>query len=162
MGTAKPGRVHLLIDEWADVVCAPVIQLANKAGGAGLMLYLAGQTFSDLVTKMGNNPNLAKRLLGNMNNLIVGATSDRDTLDIIADKFGETVVKQVQVAMSSGAKTEDVGMEFSANNSEGVRDQVAELIPRRLVASLPDLQYYAVVNRGAIYKGRIPALVIDK
>ena len=157
---AQTRKVHVIGDEWGDLVCAPIIQLANKARGAGVIVWLAGQTFSDLVVKLGN-PNEAKRVLGNMNNLIVGATSDADTLDIVMSKFGETTIKRAGISQGSGQKTEDAGLEYSASRSTSVNEQAAELVPPNLIMSLPDLQYFAVVNRAQIYKGRIPALVLS-
>ena len=143
---ATKRKIHVICDEWGDVVCEPIIQLANKARGANVVLYLAGQTFSDLAVKMGN-PQKAKRVLGNMNNLIVGATSDQDTLDIVMSKFGETVVRKVNVSQGAGQKTEDAGLEYSANRSTSMSEQSQELIPPNLIMSLPDLQYFAVVNQ---------------
>ena len=156
---ATKRKIHVICDEWGDVVCEPIIQLANKARGANVVLYLAGQTFSDLAVKMGN-PQKAKRVLGNMNNLIVGATSDQDTLDIVMSKFGETVVRKVNVSQGAGQKTEDAGLEYSANRSTSMSEQSQELIPPNLIMSLPDLQYFAVVNRAQIFKGRIPVLTL--
>lgn len=156
---ATKRKIHVICDEWGDVVCEPIIQLANKSRGANVVLYLAGQTFSDLAVKMGN-PQKAKRVLGNMNNLIVGATSDQDTLDIVMSKFGETVVRKVNVSQGAGQKTEDAGLEYSANRSTSMSEQSQELIPPNLIMSLPDLQYFAVVNRAQIFKGRIPVLTL--
>lgn len=158
-GTA-PRRVHVLCDEWGDLVCEPVIQLANKGRGAGVVLYLFGQTVSDLVVKLGDEGR-AKRILGNMNNFIVGATSDADTLDFMARKFGETVVRRTTVSQGAGQKTEDTGLEYAATRQTSVTEQALELVPPQVLMSLPDLQYVAIVNRAQVYKGRIPVLTFD-
>lgn len=155
-----PRKVHILIDEWGDAVCEPVIQLANKARGAGVVLYLAGQTFSDLVVKMGGNVNMAKRIIGNMNNMIVGATNDSDTLEIISEKFGETAIRKANLSQGAGQKTEDTGLEYSGNRSVSLSETAGELVPRNVIMGLPDLQYFAMVNRAAIYKGRIPVMTL--
>ncbi|MFX8184067.1 TraM recognition domain-containing protein, partial [Acinetobacter baumannii] len=84
----------------------------NKARGAGVKLILAGQTFSDLVVKLGGDKAMALRVMGNMNNLIVGATNDGDTLDMIQSKIGETVIERVSSSQGSGQKTEDAGLEY--------------------------------------------------
>ena len=161
-GGQRQRRVHVLIDEWGDAVCEPVIQLANKARGAGIVLYLAGQTFSDLVVKMGGNVAMAKRIMGNMNNLIVGATNDADTLNMISEKFGETTIKRVSVSQAAGQKTEDAGLEYSSNRGTSISETSTDLVPKNLLMALPDLQYYAVVNRAAIYKGRIPVMTLSE
>jgi conjugal transfer pilus assembly protein TraD len=157
---AAPRRVHVLCDEWGDLVCEPVIQLANKGRGAGVVLYLFGQTVSDLVVKLGDEGR-AKRILGNMNNFIVGATSDADTLDFMARKFGETVVRRTTVSQGAGQKTEDTGLEYAATRQTSVTEQALELVPPQVLMSLPDLQYVAIVNRAQVYKGRIPVLTFD-
>ena len=55
----EPRRVHVVIDEWGDAVCAPVIQQANKGRGAGFFIWALGQTFSDLVDKFSGSPGKA-------------------------------------------------------------------------------------------------------
>ncbi len=157
--TKRP-RVHLLIDEAANAICAPLIEICNKGRGAGLLVYLAFQAFSDIVTKMGD-VNAAKRFLANMNNLIVGATQDTDTLDIISDKFGEVDVVSASQSQGAGQKTEDVGLEYSATKSISFSEKNRVMIPRSVLMSMPDLQYVAVVNRAKVYKGRVPVLEFE-
>jgi conjugal transfer pilus assembly protein TraD len=125
-------------------------------------LILAGQTFSDLVVKLGGDKAMALRVMGNMNNLIVGATNDGDTLDMIQSKIGETVIERVSSSQGSGQKTEDAGLEYSANRGVSVSDQAADMVPRNLLMALPDLQYFAILNRAALYKGRIPVLTLGE
>jgi conjugal transfer pilus assembly protein TraD len=88
----QPRRVHVVVDEWGDAACAPLIQQANKGRGAGFFIWAMGQTFSDLVDKFDGNAPRARRFIGNMNNLIVGATHDSDTMQLIVDKLGETSI----------------------------------------------------------------------
>jgi conjugal transfer pilus assembly protein TraD len=155
-----PRRVHVVI-EWGDAVCAPVIQQANKGRGAGFFIWAFGQTFSDLVDKFGGNTARAKRFIGNMNNLIVGATQDPDTMALVVDMLGETAVTVRAQSKGFGSKTEDIGLEFSANSSASLSEKSMEIFPRSLLPSLPDLHYIALFNRGELVKGRIPVLVAD-
>jgi conjugal transfer pilus assembly protein TraD len=157
----EPRRVHVVIDEWGDAVCDPVIQQANKGRGAGFFIWALGQTFSDLVDKFSGNTARAKRFIGNMNNLIVGATQDPDTMALVVDKLGETTVTVRGQSTGIGSKTEDVGLEFSANSSTSVSEKDKEIFPRSLLPSLPDLHYIGFFNRGELVKGRIPVLVTD-
>lgn len=156
-----PRRVHLFIDEAGDGVGSPVIQIANKGRGAGVMLWLLFQTVSDLVDKFSGNVARAKKLMGNMNNLIVGATQDPDTMDLIVDKLGETTIIVRGQSTGIGSKTEDVGLEFSANSNTSITEKDKEIFPRSLLPSLPDLHYIGFFNRGELVKGRIPVLVAD-
>jgi conjugal transfer pilus assembly protein TraD len=158
-GLKRP-RIHLLIDEAANALCAPLIEICNKGRGAGIHVYLAFQSFSDIVTKMGD-VNQAKRFMANLNNMIVGATQDTDTLDLISDKFGEVDVVSASRSQGSGQKTEDVGLEYSATRSVSFSEKNRVMIPRSVLMSMPDLQYVAIVNRAKIYKGRVPILEFD-
>jgi len=150
-------RVHVLCDEWGDVVCDPLVQLANKARGAGVVLYLFGQTFADLVVKMGD-VHKARRILGNMNNLIVGATSDPQTLEILAAKLGETMVHRTTITQGVTRRLADAGLETSLGCGMSVGEQPAPLVSGSLLMGLPDLHCFAVVNRAQVHKLRIPVL----
>ncbi len=157
---SEPRRIHVFVDEAGDAACAPLIQQANKGRGAGFFLWMLFQTYSDLVHKLGSVP-LAKKLMGNMNNLIVGATQDPDTMDQIIEKLGQTAITVISQSKGFGSKTEDVGLEFSANNSSSVSEREVEVFPRSLLPSLPDLHYIGFFNRGELVKGRIPVLVAN-
>lgn len=158
----EPRRVHVVIDEWGDAVCAPVIQQANKGRGAGFFIWALGQTFSDLVDKFGGNTARAKRFIGNMNNMIVGATQDPDTMALITEKLGETTITVRGQSTGIGSKTEDVGLEFSANSSTSISEKDKEIFPKSLLPSLQDLHYIGFFNRGELIKGRIPVIVEDR
>lgn len=159
---SQPRRVHVVVDEWRDAACEPMIQQANKGRGAGFFIWAMGQTFSDLVDKFGGNTARARTFIGNMNNLIVGATQDPDTMNLIIDKLGETSIIVKSQSSGMGSKTEDVGLEFSANQSESVSEKTVEIFPRSLLPQLQDLHYIGFFNRGELIKGRIPVIVQNK
>jgi conjugal transfer pilus assembly protein TraD len=154
-----PRRVHVVVDEWGDAACAPLIQQANKGRGAGFFIWALGQTFSDLVDKFAGNAPRARRFIGNMNNMIVGATQDPDTMKLIIEKLGETSITVKSQSMGMSSKTEDVGLEFGANQGESMSEKTVEIFPRSLLPSLPDLHYIGFFNRGELVKGRIPVIV---
>jgi len=159
---SQPRRVHVVVDEWRDAACEPMIQQANKGRGAGFFIWAMGQTFSDLVDKFGGNTARARTFIGNMNNLIVGATQDPDTMDLIIDKLSETSIIVKSQSSGMGSKTEDVGLEFSANQSESLSEKTVEIFPRSLLPQLQDLHYIGFFNRGELIKGRIPVIVQNK
>jgi conjugal transfer pilus assembly protein TraD len=101
---------------------------------------------------------LAERILGNINNFIIGATQDERTLDFIEQRLGEVPVLIRSQSQSSGQKTEDIGLEYSANRGVSVTEKMQALVPRNLLMAMPDLQYIAIVNRSQVWKGRIPVL----
>lgn len=158
----EPRRIHLIVDEWGDAMCEPLVQQANKGRGAGVFIWALGQTFADLVVAFGGDVSSAKRFMGNMNNLIVGAVQDPDTIQMVTEKFGMTAITMYGESKGVGSKTEDTGMEFSANHGMSESDQRTELIPPDLLPQMPDLQYFALLNRSFKYKGRIPVVQLKQ
>lgn len=155
---SQPRRIHVFVDEWGDVMCEPLIQLANKGRGAGIFIWALGQTISDLTDAFGGEKDKALRFMGNMNNLIVGATQDSATMELVSEKFGMTSIQTRSQSQSTGSKTEDTGLEFSVNRGESISDTKTELFPPSLLPGMPDLQYVAMLNRSEFHKGRIPVL----
>lgn len=155
---SSPRRIHVIIDEWGDAMCEPLVQQANKGRGAGMFIWALGQTFSDLVVAFGGDVASAKRFMGNMNNMIVGALQDPDTIKLVTEKFGETTINVMGESKGIGSKTEDTGMEFSANHGRSVSDKDVSLFPEQLLMQFPDLQYLALLNRSIRVKGRIPVV----
>jgi conjugal transfer pilus assembly protein TraD len=158
---AEPRRIHVIVDEWGDVMCEPLIQQANKGRGAGMFIWALGQTLSDLVDAFSGNRAKALRFMGNMNNLIVGATQDADTMEMVAQKFGMTTIGIRSMNQSSGSRSEDWGLEFSANRGESITERATELFPPALLPVMPDLHYVALLNRSEFIKGRIPVLKLE-
>lgn len=157
---SQPRRIHLIVDEWGDAMCEPLIQEANKGRGAGMFIWALGQTFADLVVALGSKP-AADRFMGNMNNLLVGAIQNPDTIKMVTEKFGETTIRLVEgESKSAGNKTEDTGMEFSSNSSLSSKDKPVPIVSPDLLTNIPDLQFFARLNRSNTYKGRIPVVVM--
>ncbi len=153
-------RIHVIVDEWGDVMCEPLIQQANKGRGAGMFIWALGQTLSDLVDAFGGNDAKAHRFMGNMNNMIVGATQDQATMEMVAEKFGTTAIDVRSQSQATGSRSEDTGLEFSVNRGESITERVTELFPPSLLPGMPDLQYVAMLNRSEFIKGRIPVLTL--
>ncbi|CAN7624885.1 conjugative transfer system coupling protein TraD [Acidovorax delafieldii] len=156
---SAPRRIHLIVDEWGDGMCEPLVQLANKGRGAGVFIWALGQTFSDLVVAFGGDSASAKRFVGNMNNMIVGAIQDPDTIKMVEEKFTTTAITVMGESKGVGSKTEDTGMEFSANQGRSASDKEMALVPADVFSQMPDLQYMALFNRSKKIKGRIPVVL---
>jgi conjugal transfer pilus assembly protein TraD len=155
---SMPRRIHVIVDEWGDVMCEPLVQQANKGRGAGIFVWAMGQTLSDLIVAFGDSEAKAMRFVGNMNNMIVGATQDSATMKMISEKFGATTIQTHTEAQGQSSTSEDTGMEFSSSRSSSLRDLPTELFPPSLLPGLPDLHYVAMLNRSEFIKGRIPVL----
>jgi conjugal transfer pilus assembly protein TraD len=50
----KMGRFSLFVDEAAEVVNLPFIQILNKGRGAGFQVVMATQTLPDIVARLGD------------------------------------------------------------------------------------------------------------
>ena len=142
-------------------MCEPLIQQANKGRGAGIFIWALGQTLSDLTDALGGSQPKALRFMGNMNNMIVGATQDSATMKMVSEKFGLTSIQIRSQSQSTGSKTEDTGLEFSVNRGESISERETELFPPSLLPGMPDLQYVAMLNRSEFIKGRIPVLQLQ-
>lgn len=151
-------RIHVIIDEWGDSMCEPLVQQANKGRGAGIFVWALGQTLADLTDAFGGAEYKALRFLGNMNNMIVGATQDAATMKMVVEKFGKTAIQTKMEGKSYGSDSTSNGLEYSAGRSEKVSEVVTELFPPSLLPALPNLQYVAMLNRSEFIKGRIPVL----
>lgn len=154
-GSVAPGRrIALFIDEAAEAVNVPLVQILNKGRGAGFVVTLATQTYPDFVDKLGSKER-ADMILGNCNNLIALRTKCTTTQRWIADQFGETSVEQRSYSSSAGARGDDVGFGESESRSVSVSRKEAMVFPPALLGMLPNLHYMALVAGGRVIKGRL-------
>jgi len=154
----KPKRIQLIVDEAAETVNKPLIQLLNKGRGAGFLSWLLTQTYPDFVARMGSEA-MAAQMLGNCNNLIALRTIDSATQKYIAEKFGETEIHLVSRSHAVGSRTDDGGLHFTGNASESLQHSSVAMFPPELLGKLPDLHYIASVAGGRIIKGRLPKII---
>lgn len=148
--------ITIVIDEGAEVVNEPLIQLLNKGRGAGIRLIIATQTISDFVAKLAS-ADRAKRLFGNMNNLITLRVTDMDSQQFVAGNLPKTYVKSP--VPSQGLSTL-AGNPVLYSNSQDVRlaEERVELFPPELLGSLPNFHYIAKLSGNRFVKGYIPIL----
>lgn len=153
-------NINLLVDESAEVVNDPLIQILNKARGAGFVTYLAAQTLPDFIARMGDEAR-ARQILGNCNNLIALRVKDKPTQDFIVETFGETEIQMVSRGMSSGVRPgeDNIDVTKNTNITKNIQEQTVELFPPAMLGMLPNLEYIAFVAGGRLIKGRLPKLV---
>jgi conjugal transfer pilus assembly protein TraD len=73
--------VNIFVDEAAEVINDPFIQLLNKGRGAKLRLFVATQTFADFAARLGSKDK-ALQVLGNINNTFALRIVDGETRNI--------------------------------------------------------------------------------
>lgn len=148
--------VNLFIDEAAEVINQPTIQLMNKGGGALFRVTIATQTFADIPARLGDE-NKARQVLGNLNNQIILRVIDAETQQYIADSLPKIKYKTLSLRYGHGvdAKIQD---EFQSSYQESMIEEEAELFPAAMLGTLPPLHYIAKISGGRIIKGKLPIL----
>lgn len=91
----KKRVVNIFVDEAAEVVNTPFLQLLNKGRGAGMKLFVATQTIADFESRMGSKSK-AVQLLGNLNNRLSLRCIDPDTQMFIAGAIPKTRIASVE------------------------------------------------------------------
>ncbi len=149
-------RIALFVDECAEVINAPLVQLLNKGRGSGFSCFLATQTISDIADRLGSK-DLALKTLGNINNVIALRCNDTGTQEYIADMFSETVVRRVDVGHSAASES-DNPLIFRGTVSESLKEETVPLVPAQMLSCVPNLEGFARVSAGRVIKWRVPIL----
>lgn len=150
-----PKPVNIFIDEGAEVLNQPVIQILNKGGGALFRVFLATQTISDIATRLNGSKDRANMVIGNTNNIIVLRIIDQNTKDEVSKRMGQVPLQRMNATMGSGISPHPMDMN-NGSYSEGLVTTDTDIFPASEFSSLPALQYMAHFSGGAIFKGRIP------
>ncbi len=148
--------VNLFIDEAAEVINQPTIQLMNKGGGALFRVTISAQTFADFPARLGDE-NKARQVLANINNQIVLRVIDAETQQYIADSMPKIKVQSLSIRYGHGvdAKIQD---EYQSSYQESMMAEEVELFPAAMLGNLPPLHFLARMSGGRIIKGRLPIL----
>lgn len=149
-------QISLFIDEVNEVMNQPLIQLLNKGRGSAFSIYMATQTMSDIVTRLGSK-DLAMKTFGNVNNMIVLRCNDTATQEFVSESFPETVIRKVDVTFSSKNEVNDP-LTFSGTMAEKLSEEKVPLVNPKYLSLVPDLQGFAKVSAGRVVKWRVPIL----
>ncbi|MBX3602434.1 MAG: conjugative transfer system coupling protein TraD [Rubrivivax sp.] len=150
-------RITLVVDEIANVINQPLIEILNKGAEGGIHSICAMQTLADLAKRLGSE-DAARMALGNLNNLFALRSKDRPTQDFIVETFGKTGIHTMRVGLNQGADTH-LG-DWSAGKSVQVTESMEERVPVDILGKLPNLQYFGSVA-GRLVKGRFAILNPD-
>ena len=149
--------IHIFIDEAAEVINEPAIQLLNKGRGAGIRMTIATQTLADFSARMGSEAR-ALQVLGNVNNLLALRVMDAETQKYVTRNLPTFRRKTILRTLGNATLGPDPH-QFSANLGERLIEEDADLFPPALLGQLPDLHYLGKLAGGRIIKGRIPLLI---
>lgn len=154
-------KIFLLVDEAAEVVNDPYIQMLNKSAGAGFINVAAIQTIPDLAARF-ESMDKARQMLGNFNNLFSMRIKDRVTQDFVTETFGETYVYTKQLTHSTSSSTEKTITHFTGSVMERISESLEDVLPSDLLGQLPNWQYIAAVSGGRLIKGRLPIITHEE
>lgn len=149
--------VSLFVDETANVINPPLIEILNKGMEAGITCTCAMQTVSDLAARLGSESK-ARMTLGNLNNLIALRTKDQATQAFICEAFGRTTVWESAATVSTTADDE-VAPTFRASVSRSLSGRRDTVVPMDALGSLPNTEFFASLSGGRLWKGRMPILI---
>lgn len=149
-------QVNIFVDEAAEVINDPFIQLLNKGRGAKLRLFVATQTFADFAARMGN-ADKALQVLGNINNTLALRVKDTETQEYVTKGLPMTRVKYVMRTQGQNTHSDQPIM-HGGNQGERLMEEESELFPSQLLGMLPNLEYVANISGGLLIKGRVPIL----
>jgi conjugal transfer pilus assembly protein TraD len=152
--------VNVFVDEAAEVINQPTIQLLNKGRGAGFRMTIATQTFADFASRLGDE-NKARQVLANTNNKIALRVQDAETQKYIADGIPKIKVRSINVRYGHNVVPQPSG-EYTASYQEQAVEEEADLIPPAMLAELPSLHYFARLSGGRTIKGRLPILIVGE
>ena len=158
-GQDQKKPIDVYVDEAAEVINTPTIQLLNKGRGAGFRLTVATQTFADFAARLGDE-NKAIQVLANTNNKIAFRVQDPRTQQLFADGIPKIKSQTMAVSYGHNVATE-ASEEYSASYKEQATVEEADLIPPPILSELPPLHFYARLSGGRTFKSRIPILLTD-
>lgn len=152
----SPPKVNIFIDEAAEVVNDPAVQLLNKSRGAGFRVFIATQTLADLEVRTGTEAG-ARQVLGNTNNWIILRSIDGATQKYISEALPKVAVRTLDLGYRSGA-TAEAPADFTGTYTESLKETEQDLMPAALLGLLPNLHYFCRLADGTTWKGRLPIL----
>lgn len=156
--SGQPARpITMFVDEAAEVVNGPFIQILNKGRGAGFQVTMATQTLPDLVARTGDEAR-ARQILGNCNNLICLRIKDGETQEFVVETFGTTFVRTIQQTIGASQSSAHNVAHFSGTAGQSLTWGEQDLFPKHLLGQLPNFHYIAAIAGGRVIKGRLPIL----
>lgn len=152
--------LNIFVDECAEIANDPLIALLNKGRGAKFQIYCASQTIADFTTRL-ESKDKTESALGNFNNMICLRLRSAESMNYFSDNCMKTKINYVMHTQSTSISA-DNPMTASANSGERLMEEEAELVPPQVLGMLPDLEYFASLSGGKIFKGRLPILSEEK
>ena len=152
----KAPRISLFVDEIANVINVPLIEILNKGAESGIQTTCAMQTIADLAHRMGS-VEAAHVVLANLNNLIALRTKDQMTQNFVVETLGNTYITNQSQSFSTRL-TDSLTPNYNAGSSHQVDSTMEPIFPAAFLGKLPNCEAIVQVSAGYIYKTRCPIL----
>lgn len=154
----KAVPISLFVDETANVINRPLVELLNKGREAGIQATCAMQTTADLEAMLGSRAK-ALQALGNLNTCLALRTIDPGTQQFVAELFGRTLGER-SGRTASLAREPGVwgGMRSAAGAT--VASTETPLVDASRLKDLPNGEFFLSAG-GRLYKSRAPILDPD-
>ncbi|GEA09121.1 conjugative coupling factor TraD, PFGI-1 class [Alteromonas sp. KUL42] len=156
------GNVPILLhlDEFNELITGDeIIQLLNKAGGAGLIAQVYSQTLKDIEAKIGSSAKAAQ-IIGNLQNLIMMRVAEESTAELLVSKL-----PMVEIESNTGVSgTKDSGDLFSGqtDNQDRLTTKEDHMLRASDIMALPKGQAFFLKNGGEVWKVRFPMFAKDR
>lgn len=153
----KESKIAVFVDEASELAGETLVTLLNKGRSAGLMMFLATQTYSDFVAGAGNR-DIANSLFGNIGTVFVLRCNDAITKDYFGESFGRVCIN---VSQDSNTVQTSVEGDRRYGQSKQMKQIEVPFFDGNLIADLPDLE--SVVKTGSdLQKVKIPIIDWEK
>lgn len=153
----KAPRISLFVDEIANVINVPLIEILNKGAESGIQTTCAMQTVADLAHRMGS-VEAAHVVLANLNNLIALRTKDQMTQNFVVETLGNTYIANQSLTHNSKSP-DDIHPDYVSAVSHQMSTELEPIFPPEFLGKLPNCEAIVQVSAGYIYKTRCPILV---
>jgi conjugative coupling factor TraD (TOL family) len=153
-GDAKPIVLH--IDEFNELIIEEMVQILNKAGGANYEVTAYTQTWADVEARIGDRAK-ARKILGNLNALVMMRVQDEETACIFTDRVDEVKVSFVTPSSRASDTNDPTDFaDFASQNEDRIQFESAPLVSAPDLVKLPKGQAFALLDGNKPYKLRLP------
>lgn len=149
--------VNVLVDEIAEVINEPLIRVLNKARGAGVRALIAGQSYPEIVKRLGSEAG-AQQAIANTNTTIALRLRDNSTKKEIAGAFPKVMIPQASRALASYVDPQMGLRQTGGRVTESWSMEEGELVSSSWLGKLPNFEFFADMAGGTIVKGKLPIL----
>jgi conjugative coupling factor TraD (TOL family) len=149
-------KLYLHADEFNEIIGDEVIQILNKARGAGFNVTAYTQTWADVEARLASAAK-AEQTAGNLNNLIMLRTQSARTVDMLLSLLPKIPIFTVTPASSSADTAHgEGGIYYSSSNEDRLSYKDMPLLQPSDILNLPKGQAFCRLEGGNLYKLRIP------